>query len=172
MNSRQSCKSYSESHALEKLKIMLQFEYMSNRNRSITVILIAICTSFLAIAKNQAQISSAEERMRRQSLNARPHFTLNEVKANKITLEGQVFLLRFIMDTDHPIEQIEANRWEINLNNNIGEGGFVEAHLPRAGAEALGVTIEQGDVVLARIKPDSVVLTLEIVGVSSLNVWR
>ena len=28
MNSRQSCKSYSESHSLEKLKIMLQFEYM------------------------------------------------------------------------------------------------------------------------------------------------
>lgn len=145
---------------------------MKTKHQNKTAAMIAICVSFLAIAPIEAQISSAEERMRRQALNARPYLTLNQVKANKITLEGQVFLLRFIMDTDHPIEQIEANRWEINLNNRIGEGGFVEAHLPRAGAEALGVTIEQGDVVLARIKADSLTLTLEIVGVSAVNVWR
>lgn len=119
-----------------------------------------------------AQISSAEERMRRQSLNAREHITLKQVKANKFDLKGQVFLLRLFVNNNHDMEQIDANRYEIWIENSPGEGGVQLAHIPRSGIQVFGTSIQQGDVVIARMKEDEANLTLEIIGVSALNVWR
>jgi len=119
-----------------------------------------------------AQIRSAEERMRRQSLNAREHITLKQVKANKFDLKGQVFLLRLFVNNNHDMEQIDANRYQIWIENSPGEGGIQLAHIPRSGIEAFGTSIQQGDVVIARMKEDEANLTLEIIGVSALNVWR
>ena len=110
--------------------------------------------------------------MRRQSLNAREHITLKQVKANKFDLKGQVFLLRLFVNNNHDMEQIDANRYQIWIENSPGEGGIQLAHIPRSGIEAFGTSIQQGDVVIARMKEDEANLTLEIIGVSALNVWR
>ena len=67
------------------------------------------------------------------------------------------------------LKQIESNRWEFELANEKGLFAAM-ANIPRAGAEAIE-TIKDGDVVVARIKPDSD-LVIEILGVSDLNVWN
>ena len=121
----------------------------------------------------QSQIPSAHERMRREELNQRKHLTLQQVRANKFDLKGKVFRFKFFMNTRHDIEQIEANRYKVWLNNTANQSaGVAHAHLPRAGAQTLGDKIRQGDVVLGRIKDDEANLTIEIVGVSAVGVWE
>ena len=117
-----------------------------------------------------AQITRAEDRIARQASNARPSITLDEVKANKITIGDEPFLFQLYVDESGGIEQIEENRWKIRVTGPDGRG-FTTAHLPRQGVEAMA-RLHHGDVVIARIKTDEDLLTLEIIGVSALNVWE
>lgn len=132
-----------------------------------TILILAI-SSFLT-ANLSAQITSAEERMRRQDNNSRPAITMDTVIANKFDLGSDPFLLVFKIWNASDLKQIEANRWEILIAGERGDYKGI-AHLPRAGASVIN-TIKDGDVVIARVKPDSgAELIVEIIGVSAVNV--
>jgi hypothetical protein len=108
--------------------------------------------------------------MRRERNNSREALTLGQVAANKIDLQGKVFFFKIWLNDSLQVEQIEANRWKVPLND---DNGVFEcfAHFPRAGAEALG-TLQVGDVVIARLKADEPSMVLEILGVSEVGVWQ
>jgi hypothetical protein len=116
------------------------------------------------------QIRSAEDRIRRERNNSREALTLGQVAANKIDLQGKVFFFKIWLNDSLQVEQIEANRWKVPLND---DNGVFEcfAHFPRAGAEVLG-TLQVGDVVIARLKADEPSMVLEILGVSEVGVWQ
>ena len=115
------------------------------------------------------QITSAEERIRRQSNNARPSLTVDQVIATQIDIGDKVFNLSLDVSTFGNLEQIEANRWQISIAENGDYKG--ELHFPRAGVKILS-TLKKGDVVIARIKQGATLFTLEILGVSAVNVWE
>jgi hypothetical protein len=118
---------------------------------------------------SDAQITSAEDRIRRESNNGRDSITVDEAIATKIDIGQRTFLLSLDVSTFGNLEQIETNRWRISL----AEGGDYkgELHLPRAGVGILG-KLKKGDVVIARIKQDEGLFTLEVLGVSEVNVWE
>lgn len=133
--------------------------------------LLILLSLLLLDVSASAQITSAEERMRRETNNSRPAITMDAVLANKFDLGAEPFHLIFKIWNASDLKQIEPNRWEILI---AGEGGDYKgiAHLPRAGASVIN-TIKDGDVVIARIKPDSgAELIVEIIGVSAVNVWE
>ena len=113
-----------------------------------------------------AQITSAAERIRRQTLNAREHLTVEQVKANQITLAGKVFLMEYRRNGNRDVEQIDKNRYRVAIE------GAAYMDFPHAGAVAVGDTILQGDVVIVRIKEGETILTLECIGVSAVGVWQ
>lgn len=116
-----------------------------------------------------SQITSAEDRIRRERNNSRPAMTFDQVAASRFDLTGRVFFFVLSVPNDPGLEQIEANRWQFRLSRENGTiGGF--AQIPRAGAEALP-TMKNGDVVLARLK-EGATDVLEILGVSEVGVWE
>lgn len=117
-------------------------------------------------------VPSAEERMRREGLNAREHLTLKQVKAAQFDLKGKTFLLKLFINTDHDLEQVAENRFEYWIESSPGDGGVQLIHFPRAGVVNVGKSIQQGDVVIVRIKEGEASLTLECLGVSDVNVWQ
>jgi hypothetical protein len=132
-----------------------------------TLIALAILASSTLTAS--AQITSAEERIKREKNNARDGITIEEVLATRFDIGDEPFLFKIKWSRISELKQIEQHRWEISIG---GEDNIVKAtaHFPRAGAAVID-TIKDGDVVIARIKPDSDII-LEILGVSAVNVWK
>jgi hypothetical protein len=116
------------------------------------------------------QIRSAEDRMRREQNNSRQALTFSGVKANKIDLADKPFFFSIYLYEHTEVEQLEANRYEVKINDDNGTIGG-RAHFPRTGLDALQ-RIQPGDVVIARVKQGEANLVLEILGVSEVGVWQ
>jgi hypothetical protein len=132
-----------------------------------TLIALAILASSTLTAS--AQITSADERIKREKNNARQGIDLDQVLANRFDIGDGPFLFKLHWSSTSRLKQIDANRWEISISSGDGAGRG-RAHFPRAGAAVLD-TLQEGDIVIARIKPDSDII-LEILGVSAVNVWE
>jgi hypothetical protein len=132
-----------------------------------TIILLAC---LLIPAVSDAQITRAEDRIRRESNNSRQALTFDQVEAQRFDIGEQVFNFQIRFCSISKLKQIEANRWELPIGDDSGSFGGI-AHLPRGGAEAIS-TIQDGDIVIARIKAGSDPMVIELLGVSALNVWE
>lgn len=107
--------------------------------------------------------------MRRGQNNSREAVTIEQVIANRFDIGDKPFLFVIKWSRISQLKQIEANRWEIAIGGQDGSYKAM-ANFPRGGAEAIG-TIKDGDVVIARIKPNSDIV-VEILGISEVNKWE